>query len=324
MSALEPAGGDQWRALAAQPGRELYRMCANYARENVCNWMVPVQESHAFCRACQLNAVIPDLSVSGNHAHWARLETAKRRLVYGLMQLGLPVVDRTEDPKRGLAFRFLADAEPSFRESAKKVMTGHADGVITINIMEADSAMREQLRLNMDEVYRTILGHFRHESGHYYWERLINREVHHEPYRALFGDERADYDQALSRHYNDGPPQDWAQRFVTPYASMHPWEDWAETWAHYLHICDTLETAGAFDLRARAPGPQDANAEVAVGRDVFRASSFDTLMSQWYPLTFAVNSINRSMGQPDLYPFVFSPPALDKLRFVHEVVKASR
>jgi hypothetical protein len=323
MSALQPAGGDQWRALAAPPERNRYRLCANYARENVCNWMVPAEDPHAFCRACRLNAIIPDLSVPGNRAHWSRLETAKRRLVYGLLQLGLPVVDRTEDPRRGLAFRFLADAQPSFRESGK-VMTGHADGVITINLMEADSALREQLRLDMDEVYRTILGHFRHESGHYYWERLIRRERHHEPFRALFGDERADYDQALATHYSAGPPADWAQRYVTPYASMHPWEDWAETWAHYLHICDTLETAGAFDVRVRAPGLEDANAHVAIGRDMFRASAFDALMEQWYPLTFAVNSINRSMGQPDLYPFVLSPSALDKLRFVHEVVRDAR
>ncbi len=323
MSALEAAGGDAWRALGATPGQDRYRMCANYVNENICNWMVPEADPHAYCRACRLNSIVPDLSVPGNREHWARLEVGKRRTVYGLMRLGLPIVDRVADPEHGLTFKFMADVEPSFRESGK-VMTGHANGVITINLKEADSAVREKLRLDLDEVYRTILGHFRHEIGHYYWEQLIDGTAHHEPFRALFGDERADYDEALSRHYKQGPPPDWTQRFVTPYASMHPWEDWAETWAHYLHICDTLETASAFDVRIRAPNLQNAEADIAIDCNVYHPQSFDDLTARWYPLTFAVNSINRSMGQPDLYPFVLSPLALDKLRFVHEAISVSR
>jgi len=323
ISALEPAGGELWRALGAEPNRDHYRMCTNYVSENVCNWMVPADDPHGFCRACRLNSLVPDLSVAGNRERWALLETGKRRLVYGLMRLGLPVVDRKADPQRGLAFQFMADVPESFRESGK-VMTGHADGVITINLIEADSATREKLRLDMNENYRTIIGHFRHEIGHYYWERLINGQTEHEPFRALFGDERADYDEALSRHYQQGPPQDWSQRFITSYASMHPWEDWAETWAHYLHICDTLETAAAFEVRIRAAKSELANTHIAIGNDVFRASSLDDLLEQWYPLTFAVNSINRSMGQPDLYPFVLATVPLDKLRFVHDIISAYR
>lgn len=323
LSALELAASGLWRALAAQPGCDSYRMCANYHNAGVCNWLVPADQPHDFCMACRLSAIVPDLSVAGNHERWALLEAGKRRLVYGLLQLGLPVVDRLTDPDAGLEFRFMEDVPPSFRESGK-VMTGHADGVITINLVEADSAVREQLRLDMNENYRTIIGHFRHEIGHYYWERLINHGARLEPFRALFGDERMDYDEALSYHYTQGPPENWAGYFVTPYASMHPWEDWAETWAHYLHMCDTLETAGSFELSLRAPMQHSGGEHIAIGRDVFRADSFDDLLQQWYPLTFATNSINRSMGQPDLYPFVLSDNALGKLRFVHDTVRAAR
>jgi hypothetical protein len=203
-------------------------------------------------RACQLNRTIPHLETPGNLLRWQRLEAAKHRLVYGLLRFGLPLTSRAEDPQAGLAFDFLADSGPAFRENAQ-AMTGHSQGLITINIAEADDAERERHRQDMAEPYRTLLGHFRHEIGHYYWERLVRGGTWLEPFRALFGDERQDYGAGLERHYAAGPRPDWSQRFVSAYAGMHPWEDWAETWAHYLHIVDTLETANAFGLRVH-PG----------------------------------------------------------------------
>src|SRR5262249_50270393 len=155
---------------------------------------------------------------------------AKRRLVYTLLALNLPLVSRQEDRESGLSFEFLADpADPA----APRVMTGHAGGVITVNVAEADDAERERRRLQMNEPYRPLLGAFRHEIGHYYWDRLIRGSARLAAFRETFGDERADYAEALDRHHAGGPPGDWQDRFVSAYASSHPWEDWAETWAHY-------------------------------------------------------------------------------------------
>ena len=254
-------------------------------------------------------------SVEGNRERWARMEAGKRRLVYAMLRLGLPLQD---GPADRLAFAFLADRAGKFEESGE-VMTGHADGLITINIAEADDAVREQMRLDMHELYRTVLGHFRHEVGHYYWERLIRPTPRLEPFRQLFGDERADYDDALQRHYNQGPAPNWQEHYVSAYATAHPWEDWAETWAHYLHIIDTLDTAAAFELRV--PAPDDQRATVAPPPNaLYRPQLFAAMIESWLPLTYALNCVNRSMGQTDLYPFVLSQPALDKLRFVHDVI----
>lgn len=296
-------------------------MCLNYSQEQVCNWMLPTEDSATFCLACRLNQTIPDLSHPENRLRWQRLEVAKRRLVYSLLALALPLLDKREDPERGLAFAFLADPDRDFQEN-NAVMTGHVQGLITINIAEADDAVRECRRLDMNERYRTLLGHLRHESGHYYWERLVRPSDLIEPFRGLFGDERADYDQALQAHHRDGPPADWQMRFVSAYASVHPWEDWAESWAHYLHIVDTLETARQFSLRVVTPA---GGASVATPGGVtgYRPPSLEAMIASWLPLTYAINSINRSMGHPDMYPFVLSPLALEKLRFVHQTVSSA-
>jgi len=321
MSALEPVeSAGLWQALAPQANGRLYRMCQHYRQENVCNWMVPVEDPEAFCQSCRLNQTIPDLSQPNNYACWQRLEMAKRRMVYSLLGLGLPVFNKAKDPTHGLAFAFLADPEvPDFQETPK-VMTGHAQGLITINIAEADDAVREQMRLAMGEPYRTLLGHFRHEIGHYYWERLINGSAWLEPFRRLFGDERQDYGLALQRHYEQGPPQDWQQCFVSSYASTHPWEDWAETWAHYLHMVDTLETAEAFGLTIRLSPEGQPPVRPAPVATIGRPESVEKMLESWFPLTYALNSLNRSMGLQDLYPFILSPPAIAKLRFVHEAI----
>ena len=248
VTSLEPDSADILRSVRSEARQCGYRVCANLAIEGTCNWAVPVDDDHPLCASCRLTRVIPNLGNPGNAAAWYRLEVAKRRLLFTLMELGLPVPSRTDDPEHGLAFEFLADPEPG----GPPVLTGHADGVITINIAEADDAERERRRAAMHEPYRTLLGHMRHESGHYYWDRLIRGTTSDlDAFRAIFGDERADYAAALARYYQTGRPADWQDQFVSAYASAHPWEDWAETWAHYLHMVDTLETAAACGLSLR-------------------------------------------------------------------------
>lgn len=318
LAAFEAAGDGIWKRVGDD---RHYRMCANYADHAVCNWMVEADSDETFCVACRLNRTIPDLSVAANKPLWQTLETEKRRLIYSLLRLDLPVVPRSRDPS-GLEFDFLADTAPTFSNRGK-VMTGHADGLITLNIAEADPAVRERMRGNMDEQYRTILGHFRHESGHYYWDRLIRDTDRLGDFRRLFGDERLDYGQALARHYQNGPPADWTERFVSMYASCHPWEDWAETWAHYLHIIDTLETAYQFGLRIRPRVGDTDMLDVRHDFDPYDQDGFDPLIEHWLPLTFALNSLNRSMGHEHAYPFVLAPAALEKLSFVHRVVRSA-
>lgn len=298
-----------------------YRSCINYDDHGVCNWMLPIADAGevGFCVACVLNGTIPDLSVAGNQERWRIMETEKHRLVYSLLQLGLPVVPRQQD-SAGLEFAFLADTPSQFNERGR-VMTGHSQGLITLNLAEADPVERERMRGQMAEPYRTILGHFRHESGHYYWDRLIRNTPWRDSFRALFGDETQDYGAALARHYRDGPPADWQQHCVSAYASAHPWEDWAETWAHYLHMVDTLETAYQFGLSIR---PQvGANAALILEQDFnpYHAEVFATIMEVWIPLTLALNSLNRSMGHAHAYPFVLSARVVEKLDFVHQVVR---
>jgi hypothetical protein len=263
--------------------------------------------------------MIPDISQPGARDAWYRLEVAKRRLVFTLLALKLPIDHRTADETSGLAFHFKAD--PASPDEGPPVLTGHNEGVITINIAEADDAERERRRTSMGEPYRTLVGHMRHESGHYYWNRLIRGTREIAAFRSVFGDEQRDYAQALRAHYEQGAPADWQSRFVSAYASAHPWEDWAETWAHYLHMFDTIETAAATGVSLR-PRRRD---EPSVSRVPDPASSqrvsFDRLLESWFPLTYVLNNLNRGLGLPDAYPFVLSPPAIDKLRYVHELVE---
>jgi hypothetical protein len=307
VSALEPADG-AWRALAAPDER--FRLCAN-AGHDVCNWLVAADSTEVSCAACRHNRTIPDLSYPENLVHWRRIESAKHRLFYTLLRLRLPLTTRPQDPK-GLAFDFVATAPGA----TQPVFTGHSSGLITLNVAEADDPERERRRESMREPYRTLLGHFRHEIAHYYWDHLVADDpAALAEFRQLFGDEREDYQAALQRHYAEGPPPDWTDRFVTAYASSHPWEDFAETWAHYFHILDTLETAGAFGVRLRPKVKAGLDATIDFDPHV---AEMDRIIDAWLPLTFAVNSINRSMGQPDLYPFVLAPAAIWKLAFVHD------
>ena len=314
LSALEPEA-EAFRPLAAPD--TLMRFCDN-ATHDACNWMVPAASDARLCPACTHNHTIPDLSDPQNLLLWRRLEIGKHRLFYALDRLRLPTDadESTDPPTPALLFDFLAATEPG-----TQVMTGHDNGLITIALSEADDAAREQVRTAMQEPYRTPLGHFRHESGHYYWDRLVRLGDRLEACRALFGDDRQDYGEALQKHYAEGPPPDWQNNFVSAYATTHPWEDFAETWAHYLHITDTLETARAFGLSVRPRIDTEGAMHANIDTDPYRADSIETMMEDWLPLTFAVNSLNRAMGQPDLYPFVLAPPAIAKLGFIHQLVR---
>ncbi len=299
---------------AADPARRR-RLCVNAGRD-ACNWLVDADGDETFCASCRHNHIIPELSDDRALTLWRRLEVAKHRLFYSLIRLGIALPNRIDDPASGLAFDVL-DPIPG----QPKVLTGHRDGVITINLDEADDAHREEMRHRMHETYRTLLGHCRHEVGHWIWDRMVRDQGRMDAFRALFGDERADYPQALERHYQDGAAPDWQQRTISAYATSHPWEDFAETWAHYLHIMDTLETANAFGLGVK---PTIANAEalqVDIAIDPYRTAHMDEILDQWMPLVYAMNSLNRSMGLSDLYPFIISEPVREKLGFIHAMLQ---
>jgi hypothetical protein len=283
------------------------RPCANLALAQ-CNWVVEPRHAGPLCFSCALTRTRPADDDAASLSAFAQAETAKRRLIYQLLDLHLPIED-------DLAFDLLSSR-------SGPVITGHDNGVITIDLAESDDAEREQRRAELGEPYRTMLGHFRHEIGHYYWPILVQRTGALTGWRALFGDERVDYDAELQRHHSEGPPADWADRHVSAYATMHPWEDWAETFAHYLHIRDTLQSAAAFGLIVAGPTQvADPSSLRAVPGNDHAWRSFEELIGDWLPLTYALNALNRSMGRDDLYPFTLAPIVVEKLSFVHERVR---
>jgi hypothetical protein len=288
--------------------RSRYRRCANFGIAQ-CNWLVDLTDFDGdLCASCRLTRTRPSDADTVGMTAFAVAENAKRRLVAELKELRLPIVGRTQDPQFGLAFDLLSS-------TYEDVVTGHEDGVITLDLAESDDVRREQVRVELDEPYRTLLGHFRHETGHAYFHRLVGAWIPRSAeFADLFGDPEADYQAALDRHYHDGPPVNWSERYVSSYATMHPSEDWAETFAHYLHIRDTLDTAASFGL-----------APAAAKFDLLHLgpSRFDTLIGMWLPLAWSLNMINRSMGRADLYPFVLPHPVLEKMRFVHTVIDAA-
>ncbi|MEO0796574.1 MAG: putative zinc-binding peptidase [Verrucomicrobiota bacterium] len=308
--------GDAWEAIANPEAEYLY--CPNHDH-GACNWLVPASAANPYCRCCELNRTIPNLEIPKNLYAWRKLESAKHRLVYSLLRLGLPVAAKKDGDKdsKGILFDFLADID-----GEEPVLTGHANGVITVNVAEADSVHREAARRKMGEPYRTLIGHFRHEIGHYYWDVLVrDDESILDEFRALFGDETQNYSDALERHYADGAPDNWRDNFVSSYASSHPWEDWAETWAHYLHLVDTLETAYSFGMSLDANLKPPAELKMQATFDPYNQPDLEPILKATLPITFAVNSLNRGMGQPDLYPFVLPDPVLKKMRFVHQLIQ---
>jgi hypothetical protein len=308
---------NQWRAISSVTGARIYRNCENGKQHQTCNWMVPEADANSFCIACRLNEVIPDLADAKNLERWSKLELAKRRCIYTFLKLGLPVEREPDSKQPSLSFRFLQDKENA------PVKTGHQDGVITVNVAEADDDEREHRRLTLHEPYRTLVGHLRHESGHFYWDRLIANSPNLRRFRELFGDETIDYDASLQTYYKQGPAPDWQNKTVTAYASSHPWEDWAETWAHYLHIMDTLETAAGFGVSVNPDNAANNTSQKNSPTMFSEQMDFDTMLAGWIPLTCALNSINRGMGLSDLYPFVIPPAVIEKLRFIHQVINPS-
>lgn len=324
VCAIEPAGnagdGDAatlWRRAGAGEGAPRYRLCRNYSAEGVCNCAVAEADAEPYCTACRITDLVPDLTVPGNRHRWRALEVAKRRLLYTLDALVLCTAADAALGMPEMRFRFLADVP-----GQSSALTGHQEGVVTINIAEADEDERARRRANLDEPFRTLLGHFRHESGHYFWDRLIRYSPREDAFRALFGDEREAYPDALTRHYAQGAPADWAQRHVSAYAAAHPWEDWAETWAHYLHMVDALETASGYGVQLDPRRP--ALPMLAQVSDPVRdAPGFDEMLQSWHSLTFLLNSLNRGLGLADAYPFALTPLVIDKLRFVHDTARGT-
>ncbi len=320
LSGFDVGDDGLWR-LPGDPSKAAYRPCHYYHHHQVCNWMVRADEVHAECVSCRLTRVIPNLDQPANLLRWYRIEAAKRRLLFTLDGLNLPIIGRDADPEHGLAFELLegpssADEFDDSTPGGEPVYTGHVGGVITINIAEADDSTRERVREKMGEAYRTLLGHFRHEAGHYYWDRLIDGGPWLDEFRALFGDEREDYGEALERHHATGAPADWPQSWISAYASMHPWEDWAETWAHYLHIVDTLETAAHMGVQRQSrPVSLERNPQ----RDI---PPFASMVEEWNWLSRSLNALNRSLGLPDAYPFIPSHKVLEKLQFIDRLIKA--
>ncbi|MBF5003047.1 zinc-binding metallopeptidase family protein [Diaphorobacter caeni] len=299
-----------------------YQMCANRTRYGACNFALihtPGTPEDALCRACQHTRVLPDLSDPLNVRRWGQIESAKRRLYYIDIRLGLDPLPGESGP----VFEFLADLP-----GATPVLTGHASGVITLNVAEADDDERVRRRLAFHEPYRTLLGHLRHEIGHYFWDALIARGEPRllEEFRALFGDERQDYAQALQNYYARTPVPDaeWHDTHVSAYATAHPWEDWAETWAHYLHLVDLLETAKSFDTQINVPSPLGDQHFTMIDPFIMPPPPFESMLSALVPTTLLLNSLTRSLGQIDAYPFALSARAQEKMRFVHEVISERR
>jgi len=307
LTALEPLDGGGYRCGNAACGATLNK-CLNYAEAQVCNRCVAMEDGSgsALCEYCRLTEVIPDLTVAGNREKWQKLEQAKRRLLYSLDLLGLPYTGVSPP----LSFDFKSDVEPpdgwSFEFGGERVYTGHANGKITINIREADPVEREKARVWFGEAQRTLIGHFRHEIGHYYWDVLVAGQ-REDAFKRVFGDhEQPPYAAAIQRYHEQGPAPDWPARCISPYASMHPWEDFAETFSTYLDMASVLRVASEMDME---PGA------------VLMSLEISDAVERYVKVGVTINEFNRSMGLSDLVPEVFVPPVVDKLRFVDGLVR---
>ena len=312
---LEQDGEGAWLPVENETSPRPVRLCANYTDHGACNWTVPSDSTDTLCTACALTHTIPDLTIAGNKDAWLKLETAKRRLLFDLLSLKLPWMGKRVDAERGLEFRFLSDVVTASGDRSR-VLTGHDNGLITINVSEADDLHREAQRLRHGEPYRTVLGHFRHEIGHYYWDRLVQGTQRLEAFRGLFGDESADYQAALKIHYEQGAPANWADNYISAYASPHPWEDWAESWAPVMHMVDALDTAHAVGLSVRPRRADEPSLRIPGKSAQARIGEFDQLVTEWQALTYVLNNLTRGLGLADAYPFVLCGPVIEKLRFV--------
>lgn len=302
-----------------RPGADGVKSDCENRKLGVCNWNLSGSRGVSYCLACDLNRMIPNLNDNAAFERWGELEKAKHRAVYSLIRFGLPVESKSRDRARGLAFDFLA-TQSNFDPP---VVTGHLDGVITIDVAEADSINRETRRVRLREPYRTLVGHFRHEIGHYYWNRLVGPSADLvSKFRELFGDERVDYTQAIQNYHRQGPRPGWEGSFVTAYSTSHPWEDWAETWAHYFHLVDLLETAREFKVAINPNGEPVPPISSKIEFNPYDHDDIENILDASLGLTLAVNSLNRSVGQPDLYPFAIPAAAKRKLAFVHSLIRS--
>lgn len=307
------ADGDAYRSVGHVDAR--YKFCANAAHD-ACNWLMPADQDEEYCLACRHNRTVPDLTVPENLRKWRKMEVAKHRLVYSLLRLNLPLESNT-DREGGLCFDFLADMPDA---QAPNVMTGHDEGLITIALVEADDAEREQRKNELGELYRTVLGHFRHEVGHYYWNRLVRDAGRLNAFRAVFGDETFDYGEALKTYYSTTPPADWQMNYVSAYATAHPWEDFAETFKHYIHVVDTLEMAAAFGVEVHPTLDNTGELDAQVDFNPYQACPVQQMVDSWLPIAFALNNLNRCLGMSDAYPFILGPGVIAKLGFIHNLV----
>jgi hypothetical protein len=319
LGALDPGNDDRWTLVVDdRDPKPAFRFCEHREDAVECNWLIPADTQRTACLACRLTRTIPDLSNDRNRVRLQLIETAKRRVLYGLQNCRLPIVPKDEDAQIGLAFDLLEEFPGGWR-----VMTGHSEGTITLNVAEADADYRERHRETFHEPYRTLIGHIRHEIGHYYWDRLIENTDWLPKFRELFGDEQADYAAALQNYYDNGPTVDWADRFISGYAAAHPWEDWAEIWAHYLHLRATLQTVESFSLDTSKTPFRITPFEMDALFDAQAASAEPFLgwINAWVKLTTVLNETARSMGQPDVYPFVMNKASVAKLHFVQCVIE---
>jgi hypothetical protein len=275
-----------------------------------CNWMLPASTGDVWCRSCRLTRGRPDQFRRDAVEVWAKAEAAKRRLVHQLDALGLPVEPRSDEHPDGVAFDLVHLTEDT-------PVTGHLHGVVTLDLAEADDQHRDRVRRLLGEPYRSVIGHLRHEMGHYYLERLVVRTDQLDAFRRLFGDERADYRRAMDTHYGSVAPAFDPSRYVSAYAVSHPLEDWAESFAHYLHVVDATETAVAHHLGC---SPADHRSGVGSRRTV----EFGDVLDEWRAINLGLTAVAESLGVAPLYPFELVGAVADKLAFVHDRVAAAR
>lgn len=290
-------------SLTLDPMRDTFVQAAHPCRNRDrigCNWQA--EGDGAICHSCAMTGVHPDLSEPANAALWAQAEASKRWVLAGLFRWRWL---RSDDSGSVPQFHLLSERTAT---GTAPITMGHANGLITINVMEASDATRAIRQERLSERYRTMIGHFRHEIAHFLFFLLAANPTFLTEFRQRFGDERADYAEALERHYAT-PPVAAGEHHISEYAMAHPHEDWAETAAHLMHMTDLLDSADAVGLRTSKPWPAPF--------DPYLETNTERRLSYATDMALAVNHVNRALDIPDLYPFVLSQPVRDKLSFAH-------
>ena len=291
--------------LIDSASKKTYKKCTNWTEFNVCNWVLEDSSKNDLCFACQFNRVIPNQSADNapvNNLRWLRLEKAKKRLIFSLARIGLPLKNGWGSSVEGLLFDFVESM------GDKVVTTGYSDGIITINSLEADHVARVSAKYALNERYRTIIGHLRHETGHYYLDKFDLppnlKKILEDNFGNLFNKNLSEYNEALQSYYKNGPAENWEENYISAYASAHPIEDWAESWSHYLLIMDTLETLqeeGYFD-------------------DCIDKMNITEKLEKWRSLSSSLNQITRSLGMQDAYPFTLGKKVSEKIACVSKFI----